>query len=296
MNTFVETLFNGLTLGSVYALVTVGFVVVFKASGAMNFAHGSLLLLGGYLVAVLRADLGFAGALAAAAACTAAAAGLLALVLRAAGPDAPAHTLTILTIGADLILSTELARRLGPDILGLADPWGDRVVDLGPFPVAAARLASLAVSVVLVGAVLAAFRWSRWGLAMRAATQDREAAALMGVRQQRVRLLAWCVAGVLATVAAVFLASFPAPGLDRATGTVALKALPAAILGGIDSVGGALLGSMLVGVTEALVAGYHQHLGTAGQGLAGVAPYAVMVLVLLVRPRGLLGSKETSRV
>lgn len=296
MTTFAETLFNGLALGSVYALITVGFSIVFKASGVMNFAHGSLLLLGGYVVAVLHDDLGFAAALAVGAACAAAGAALLALVMRAAGQGAPTHTLTILTIGVDLLIATDLARRLGPDILSLGDPWGNGVVDLGGISVAWSRLASLAVSVVLVGALLAAFRRSGWGLAMRAATQDREAAALMGVRQGRVRLAAWCVAGVLATVAAVFLAAFPAPGLDRATGTVALKALPAAILGGIDFVGGALLGSLLIGVTEAMVAGYHQQLGSVGQGLSGVAPYALMILVLLFRPQGLLGSKETTRV
>ncbi len=124
MNTLVQTLFNGMALGSVYALVALGFCLVFKASGAVNFAHGSLLLLGGYLVAVLHEPLGFAGALAVAALGTAVAAALEALVLRrvakANGPAVP----TILTIGIDILLLTELARRIGGDVLGTGDPWG----------------------------------------------------------------------------------------------------------------------------------------------------------------------------
>jgi branched-chain amino acid transport system permease protein len=152
------------------------------------------------------------------------------------------------------------------------------------------------VSAALIGAFFAAFRWSRWGLSMRAASADQEAAALMGVRLGRVRLIAWCAAGALAAVAAVFLAAFPAPGLDRSTGQLALAAFPAAILGGMDSALGALAGSIAIGLAGALAAGYQDHLGPLGEGLPAIAPYLVMIVVLLVRPSGLFGSKEISRV
>ncbi|WP_329204748.1 branched-chain amino acid ABC transporter permease [Streptomyces sp. NBC_00683] len=296
MNTLLQTLFNGVALGSIYALVALGFCLVFKASGAVNFAHGSLLLLGGYLVAVLHEPLGFSGAVAVAAAGPAAAAALESLVLRrVAKADGPAVP-TIVTIGIDILLLTELARRIGGDVLGTGDPWGADVVTLGGITFAQARMYSLLVAVLLVGGFLAAFRWTRWGLSMRAHALDAEAAALMGVRGNRLRMSAWALAGVLAAVAAVFLAAFPGTGIDRTTGQIALAAFPAAVLGGLGSVGGALLGSVVVGMAEALATGYQEQLSGLGSDLATVVPYAVMVLVLIARPQGLLGAKESTRV
>jgi branched-chain amino acid transport system permease protein len=298
MTTFLDTLLNGLALGAVYALVALGFVVIFKASGVLNFAHGSLLLLGGYLVAVLHDGLGFAGALAVAVLATAAVAGALdRLLLQRGDPDPKAaHVQTIVTIGVDIVLLTDLARRIGGDLLTLGDPWGDAVTGLGPVTVADSRLAAIAVSAVVIAAVFALFRFTPWGLSLRAAAEDVEAAALMGVRLSRVRMLAWCLAGALAALAAVFLAAFPAPGLERTTGQIALKAFPAAILGGMASPPGALAGSLIIGLTEALVAGYQAELHVLGEGFGDVAPYAVMVVVLLVRPTGLFGAKGAVRV
>jgi branched-chain amino acid transport system permease protein len=293
---FAETVLNGLALGSVYALIALGFVVVFKASGVMNFAHGSILLLGGWTVAVTHASVGFPLAVALGALSAGAAAGLLHALAARGLRGAEAHTLTILTIGVDLLLVTALNQEIGPDFLATGDPWGDAVTRIGGVSVTHARLAGIVVSVLLIGGVFALFRWSRWGLSMRAAAADQEAAALMGIRLHRVRLAAWCLAGALAAVAAVFLAAFPAPGLDRTTGQIALAAFPAAILGGMDSAVGALAGSLVIGLSSALAAGYQEQLSGLGTGLADVAPYLVMVLVLLVRPNGLFGAKELSRV
>ncbi|MFI0999575.1 branched-chain amino acid ABC transporter permease [Streptomyces galbus] len=298
MTAFLDNTLSGLALGAVYALVALGFVVIFKASGVLNFAQGSLLLLGGYLVAVLHDDLGFAGALAVAVLAT----GLLAgavdrLLLQRGGPDpAAAPVQTIVTIGVDIVLVTELSRRIGGDLLSLGDPWGDAVTGIGPVTVADSRIAAIAVSAVVIGAVFALFRFTPWGLSLRAAAEDTEAAALMGVRLSRVRMLAWCLAGALAALAAVFLAAFPAPGLERTTGQIALKAFPAAILGGMASPAGALAGSLVIGLTEAFVAGYQSDLHLLGEGVGDVAPYAVMIAVLLVRPTGLFGAKGAVRV
>jgi branched-chain amino acid transport system permease protein len=298
MTSFLDNVFNGLALGAVYALVALGFVIIFKASGVMNFAHGSLLLLGGYLTAVLHDHLGFAGALAVSVLVTAAVAGAMdRFLLQAGGPDPhTAHVQTIVTIGVDILILTDLSRRIGGDLLSLGDPWGDSVSGLGPVTVADSRIAAIVVSAVVIAGVFALFRYTSWGLSLRAAAEDVEAASLMGVRLVRVRMLAWCLAGALAALAAVFLAAFPAPGLERTTGQIALKAFPAAILGGMASPPGALAGSLLIGMTEALVAGYQSELHVLGEGFGDVAPYAVMVLVLLVRPTGLFGGKAAVRV
>ncbi|MDH2390547.1 branched-chain amino acid ABC transporter permease [Streptomyces sp. HNM0663] len=293
---FAETVVNGLAMGSVYALIALGFVVIFKASGVMNFAHGSLLLFGGYVVARLHDGIGFIPAVLVGAALAAALAGLVQLLAARGLRGAEVHTLTILTIGVDVLLNTELNRRVGADYLTMGDPWGAEVMRFGGITVADARIAGIAVAVAVIGAFFAAFRWSRWGLSMRAAAADPEAAPLMGIRLERVRLIAWCVAGALAAVAAVFLAAFPAPGLDRTTSQIALTAFPAAILGGMDSAVGALVGSLVIGLTTAMAAGYQGQLSALGSGIPDVAPYLVMVLVLLVRPNGLFGSKELTRV
>lgn len=296
MSTFAEFLINGLSLGSVYALIALGFVVIFRATEVVNFAHASLLLAGGYLVAVLHEPLGFWPALAAgvAGAAVVGAAVEFFVMRRHRGTD---HSvLAIVTIGVDILLATELTRRIGTDILALGDPWGDAVVTLGPVTIAETRIAALLAAALLITAFLLAFRHTSWGVAMRAAAESQETAALMGVRLGRVSLGAWAVAGGLAAVAALFLTVFPTPGLERGTSLAALKAFPAAILGGLDSTTGALAGGLIVGVTESLATGYQSDLAFLGRGIGDLAPYLVMVAVLLIRPAGLFGTKELARV
>jgi branched-chain amino acid transport system permease protein len=209
---------------------------------------------------------------------------------------APVISLAIVTIGIDIILLTELIRRIGSDILNVPHPWGGASVRLGDVGISQNRLIATAVAGVLIIAFFLAFKYSSWGVAMRASAEDGETAALMGIRLGRVSALAWIVAGVLAAVAALFLVGAPTPGVSAAAYTVALRAFPAAILGGLDSTGGALVGGLLIGITEALAAGYQDQLSFLGRGFGEVAPYVVMIIVLLVRPSGLFGTKELTRV
>ncbi|MFC7303262.1 branched-chain amino acid ABC transporter permease [Streptomyces monticola] len=296
MSTFAELLLNGVSLGSVYALIALGFVVIFRATEVVNFAHASLLLAGGYLTAVLHDDIGFWPALVAgiAGAALVGAAVEFLVMRRYRGRD---HSvLAIVTIGVDILLLTDLTRRIGTDVLTVGDPWGDAVVTVGSVTIAETRIAALIAAGLLITAFLLAFRHTSWGVAMRAAAESAETAALMGVRLTRVSLGAWAVAGGLAAVAALFLTVFPTPGLDRSTSLAALKAFPAAILGGLDSTTGALVGGVIVGVTESLATGYQSDLTFMGRGLGDLAPYLVMVAILLVRPSGLFGTKELARV
>ncbi|MEU9252239.1 branched-chain amino acid ABC transporter permease [Streptomyces sp. NPDC048270] len=296
MTTFLELLLGGLSMGSVYALIALGFVVIFKATEVVNFAHASLLLAGGWVTAVLHEDIGFWPALAVGVGAAAAVgAGVEFLVMRRyRGQDQ--SVLAIVTIGVDILITTDLTRRIGTDVLALGDPWGDAVVHLGPVTLPQTRIAAFVSAALLIGAFLLLFRYTAWGVAMRAAAEKPETAALMGVRLGRVSLAAWAVAGALAAVAALFLTVFPTPGLERATSLAALKAFPAAILGGLDSTTGALAGGLIVGVTEAMATGYQGQLAFLGRGIGDLAPYLVMVVVLLLRPAGLFGTKEPARV
>ena len=149
---------------------------------------------------------------------------------------------------------------------------------------------------MLLAAFFLAFKYTKWGVAMRASAEDAEAATLMGIRRGRVAAVAWMLAGLLACVAVVFLVAYPTPGLDGSIIPVALKAFPAAILGGLDSTAGALVGGLVVGVAEQLTLGYSSELAFLGRGFAEVMPFIIMIVVLLIKPSGLFGTRDVSRV
>jgi branched-chain amino acid transport system permease protein len=295
---FLQLLVSGVSLGAVYALLALGFVVVFKASGVVNFAHPALLMAGAYVTARLTATdtLPFGPALLAGVGAAVAVSFLIQRLLVSPMASRSAIAVSIMTIGVDVIVQTEITRRIGVDILPLGDPWQDGVVTVAGVTVPQARIAALVVGVAVIAAFFAWFRFSTWGVAMRAVAEDPGTAALMGVRRARVSAIAWMLAGALAAVAGLFISVFPSPGLEPATAAVALRAFPAAIIGGLDSTGGAVVGGVVVGVAEALAGGYAGELSFLGQGFHTVMPYAVMVLVLLARPSGLFGTRELHRV
>ena len=297
MNHFLELLLNGVSLGCIDALVALGFVVVFKATRVVNFAFGSLLLLGAFIIGRYHESLGFAVAVLLAIGVTATIAALIGAVLLRRVRLADPGTLAILTLGVDILLATELTRRIGSDLLTTGDPWGAKVVPLAGVHIAQTRVAAAAVALVVVAAFLAAVRFTDSGVALRASAERPATAALLGIRLGRVAASAWLIAGGLAAVAGLFFTAFPSPGISGSVGQIALgAAVPAAVLGGLDSTTGALVGGLAVGLTATFAAGYAEQLAFLGRGFGSVAPYVVMLLVLMVRPSGLFGSKEITRV
>ena len=253
MNQFLELLISGLSLGCIYALIALGFVIVFKATHVVNFAHGSVLLLGAYLVArwhdgarlLRRASLG------AAVACAVVAALIDVVLVRAlrrrgGGVD----TLAILTIGVDILLATELTRRIGTDILRPARRGARTSRTSSGVAVPQTRVAAAVVADRAHGRASAPPSSSPTGASrMRSAAADRETAALMGIRLSRVAAGAWAVAGALAAIARRVLHELPGAGREqRDVGLLALTAIPAAVLGGLDSTAGAVVGGLIIGV------------------------------------------------
>ena len=141
----------------------------------------------------------------------------------------------IMTIGVDVVLQTEITRRLGIDIVPVGDPWGSATVDVVGITVPQTRVAALLVALILLGGFFAWSKFSDWGIAMRASAEDHRTAELMGVRLSRVSAIVWVIAAVLAVLAGVFLSAFPSPGVSPTSSAAALRAFPAAILGGLDS-------------------------------------------------------------
>jgi branched-chain amino acid transport system permease protein len=296
MSRLAALVIDGLSLGCIYALIAIGFVTVFKATKVLNFAHGSVALLGAYVVGRAHDSFGFGLAVLAGIAAAALAAALVELVIMRRARGADLGTLAILTLGVDILMLTELTRRIGADVLTTGAPWGTEVVDLAGAKVPESRLIAAGVTIVIVGAFAAVTKYTSAGVAMRSAAADGETASLMGIRLNRVAVAAWAVAGALAGVAGLFLGSFPSPGVEATLGLAALAAIPAWVLGGFDSIPGAVVGGLIIGVVSSLVTGYQDELSFLGRGLGAVAPYVVMLLVLLVRPSGLFGTREVTRV
>jgi branched-chain amino acid transport system permease protein len=298
MSQFFELFLSGMMLGCIYGLIAMGFVIVFKATNVVNFAHASIVMLGAFLVAKWHGSLGFVGAIAVSAVVCAAAGALLDLVVirplrrRGAGIDA----LAIITIALNILIGTQLIRMVGNDLLPSGAPWGAKTTSFLGADIPQARLVAAIVALALMGVFFLAFTRSNWGVAMRSAASDPEAAALMGIHLSRVAAGAWAVAGALAAIAGAFFVSFPAGGVSNATGLLALSAIPVAVLGGLDSTAGALVGGLLIGVAQQLAAGYQDNLAFLGRGLSNVVPYIVLFVVLLWRPSGLFGTREVTRV
>lgn len=292
MTTFVQLLVNGLGKGAVYALLALGFVIIYKSTEVVNFAHGALVLLGGYVVVVTIDDLGWYVATT----LGVASAGLGALALErliiSRARLADANSLALMTIGIDVIITEEIIRRVGTDIPFLGEPYDAQPIQIANITFFRTQLVALALGAVLIGAFFLAFKFSGWGVAMRAQAENKEAAALMGIRSSRVTATAWLVAGALAGIAVVFIATqdFSGTGLSRSTHSLALAAFPAAIIGGLDSTFGAIVGAMLVGITEAMSANYISF------DFSKSAVFIVMLVVLVVRPSGLFGTRELHRV
>ncbi|CNG23556.1 ABC-type branched-chain amino acid transport system%2C permease protein I [Mycobacterium tuberculosis] len=299
MNYLATVLITGVSVGSLYALVALGIVIVYKASAVVNLAQPSMLMLGTYVVASATTTHGvpFWIALLLGIVFTAGMSVLVEIVLiRRFTRRNAVVAASVMTIGLDFALVTEVDRRIGPRIIPTGDPWGAGTLSVLGVTVPAIRVVALAVSLAFLGAFYLWLQRSGFGVAMRATAERPETAALMGVRLPVVAAVAWGMSGLLAVVAGVFLVGFPSPGLDTSLEQVALRALPAAIIGGLDSTSGAIAGGLLVGLSEALVLGYHTELSSLGQGLEIVAPYLVMLLVLVWRPAGLFGSQELHRV
>jgi branched-chain amino acid transport system permease protein len=296
MSYFLSQVLNGLSYGLVLSLIAAGFAIVFTSTGVLNFAHGSIVLLGAYLVAVTQPTIGFWPAVLVGIA-GAAVVGVLinALLVRHLADPNPG-TAAILMLGVDIVLLTELTRRIGNQVLPLGAPWGADVVHLGGIALPAGRVLAAGLALVVFAGLWFLFARTRLGIGMRAAAADGPTAALMGIRLSRTGATGWALAGVLAALAGIFLTSFPAPGVAPTVAVSAFLAIPAWVLGGFDSVPGAVIGGLVIGLVTSLTVGYQDHLAFLGSGFGEVVPYVVMIIVLLVRPQGLLGSKEAVRV
>lgn len=298
MTTFLTNVFAGLALGSTYALVALGFVVIYKATGVINFAQGGLLALGAYLGYTFSNNLAIAFGVAILLACVSAAvvgASVERLVLRRMVGQPP-FAVIMITIGLLFLLEPLITAIWGFDNRPVDNPWNIQTVQVGQLVLGVRDLWTIGITAAVVVTFFLFFRYTRMGLAMRATAFDPEAALAQGISARRVYATSWAIAAALAALAGITLAAGPG-GLQPSISFIALAAFPAMILGGLDSPAGAVLGGVIIGLAEALTRGYQDQLFSwAGANVSLIVPYLLMIVILLIRPYGLLGTKEVRRV
>jgi branched-chain amino acid transport system permease protein len=294
---FVQFVFAGAALGARYALVALGFVVIYRATGVINFAQGGLVALGAYITYEFaeRAGVPFVLAVLLAVLACGVVGALVEWLLLARMVGQPAFAVIMITIGLLFVLEQLVPTLWGYGSHNLGDPWGIKTVDARGVTLAVRDLWTLGLAAAALAAFFVFFGSSRYGLAMRTVAIDQEAALAQGISVRRVVALSWAISGMVAALAGVTLAS-GATAVSPSISFIALAAFPAMILGGLDSPLGAIVGGLVIGITQTLTAGYQpEHAAWLGDNFSAVMPYVVMVVILLVRPYGLFGTREVDR-
>jgi branched-chain amino acid transport system permease protein len=264
MEQLVESTIRGLGQGSLYTLLGLGFVIVYRSTGVVNFAQPALMILGAYWTSYFAVTRG-------------------------------------LPFWVGLGLAFIVLQVIAGDLIGLrlrhsGDPWGLERLQVGGIDMFQSNVARIAITAAVVALLGLFLKYTRAGLAMRATALNQETALAQGVPVGRVFALSWALAGALAAVAGMFVGAGGA-GFNQETTFIALKALPAIILGGLDSIRGAVVGGLAIGLGEAYTKAYQaDHFPWLGANFDQVVPYLLMLLVLLVRPYGLFGTREVERV
>lgn len=291
---FLLLMSNGILIGLMYALIALGFVLVYKATDAVNFAQGEFVMISGVLVAAALDLWGaplWVSILLGLGAMIAFGFGLERVMLRKL-IGRPVIAVVMATIGLASIL-----RGIGPTAFGAGSrplplPIPDAPIMLGPLFIPPIQLVGGLVSLLFFGGFGLFFVKSRKGIAMRAVADNQQVAMAMGINVQRYFGLAWAMAGLVSALGGIIWGNLV--GVDVNLALVGLKVFPVVILGGLDSIPGAVIGGIIVGLVENIAAGYVDPY--VGGGTKDFAPYVLMILVLMIRPYGIFGKKIIERV
>jgi branched-chain amino acid transport system permease protein len=292
---FLNLAVTGLVVGSVYALVAMGFVLIFKASRVVNLAQGEFLMVGAYacLSLLVWAALPYPAAVLG----TLVFAVLLALVVErlVLRPmiGEPILSVVMVTIGISSILRAAVQAAYGTDIRAYPELFSGTPLRLAGVAITPAYAGAFVAVLILMGLLSLFFKHSKAGVAMRATAFDQQVALSMGISVKRMFALAWAIAAVVSAIGGIFLGNMRG-GVDGSIAFIGLKVIPVVILGGLDSLTGAFFGGLIVGVLENLTGGYLD--AFVGGGAKEVAPFILLILILMIRPYGLFGTEEIERV
>jgi branched-chain amino acid transport system permease protein len=291
---FFSLIVNGISIGMLYALIALGFVLVYKATEALNFAQGEFVMLSGYIAAALLTAKGMPviGAIIGTIAIMVGFSFALERVVLRPLLGRPIVAVIMATIGLAAILRGLPPLTFGAETRAVPLPIGDDPLVIGPATVPPIQAIGFVVTLIFLGGFTWFFRKSRTGIALRAVAENQQVAAAMGINVERYFALAWAMAGVASAVSGIVWGNML--GVDVQLALVGLKVFPVVILGGLDSIAGAVVGGLTVGVVESLTAGYVDPY--VGGGTKDFAPYLLMIVALMFRPYGLFGKRKIERV
>ena len=296
MTFFLQLVISGFALGMVYALIAIGFVIILKCSKAFNIAQGHFVMIGGYLgfTFLVTFHLPVWVSLLAAIA-VAIVMGLLIerLTLRPLVGQ-PVLAVIMMTIALATVFEGLATLIWGGEYKAYHGVLPTLTLKIGELSIPSEMLIGIIVSVVVVIILMILFRYTKSGLAMRATAEDEQVVQSAGIKVTTVYALSWVIACVVGVIGGIILGGVS--GVMVGMSQVGLKAFAVVLLGGINSIGGAIVAGIMVGVLENVAAGYLDPLLPAGGGLANVFPFIVIIIVLVFRPHGLFGLVEIERI
>jgi branched-chain amino acid transport system permease protein len=294
MEELLQLVASGVVTGSIYALIAIGFVVVYKATGVINFATGELMMIGAFLAwTTMTAGLPFVAALAVAAAGTALVGAFVQRFVLRPLMGRPAISIIMVTIGLSAIFKGLAQIVWSGEYRSFPPIFPRRPILMGPVLLPSRQVYPALIAVAAIVLIALVFRFTRTGTAMRATANDQATAFGMGIDIRRMFSVAWMLAAGTAALAGIVIGVIG--GISPQLGAVGLRIFPAVILGGLDSIGGALVGGIVIGILENLAGGYLDPL-LPGSGVKEVIPFVALVLILMVRPYGLFGTREIERL
>ncbi len=293
LNYLLQLFVSGLSVGSVYAVIGIGFVVIYKATKILNFAHGEILMIAAYFCLILIENFHIPFLIAF----------LLTLVFCAViglmierfifRPmiGEPVFAVVMITLGLSIILRPLTGMVFGFGNVMFPSPFPQKPIVFSNVVVSYAHLWTFIISCAVMAIFFLFFKYSKVGIAMRAAADRQMVAFLMGINVKKIFSLSWAIAAATAGIAGILLANVMVMNLNLSF--VAIKVFPAIILGGLDSIVGALIGGLIIGVFETLVGGY---LDLYLSGIKEISAYILLFIILIIRPYGLFGTEEIERV
>ncbi|QHE84439.1 branched-chain amino acid ABC transporter permease [Hydrogenophaga sp. BPS33] len=287
-----QLLISGVAQGCIYGLIALGFVLIYKATETVSFAQGDLMMVGAFFGLATMTMLGFPFWLSVPAAILGMGLFGVALERVVIRPilGQPAFSIVMLTIGVGYTLRglITMLPNIGTDTHTLPVPYANQLLRMGTLVVSAEQIVVIGSTAILCGALFAMFRFSKLGIAMQAASQNQLAAYYMGIPVKRLNGLVWGLAAGVAAIAGLLLAPFTFVHANM--GFIGLKAFPAAVVGGFSSLPGAIVGGLIIGIVEQL-AGFYM-----AEGFKDIAPYVVVLVMLVLKPNGLFGEKLRKKV
>ncbi|MBQ2752761.1 MAG: branched-chain amino acid ABC transporter permease [Firmicutes bacterium] len=292
MSSFLQFLVGGISLGSIYGLIALGYTMVYGIAKMLNFAHGDVIMVGGFTAFTIVTTLGLHPALAVVASivvCT-----VLGIVIEkvAYKPLRSASSLSVLitAIGVSYLLQNLALLIFGSNSRQFASVVPAIKVNAGPIVITGETIVTIVVSLIIIFALNFFIKKTKTGIAMLAVSEDKGAAELMGINVNKTISLTFAIGSALAAVAGVLLCS-AYPQISAYTGQMpGIKAFTAAVFGGVGSIPGAMIGGILLGVIENLSKAY------ISPQLADAIVFGVLIIVLLVKPSGILGKQKNEKV